>query len=149
MYVVDSHIAICFMHLSLVLFHIISGNSWSGKEMFTRWHFPCSPWWLNQGPDQKQYPSSSSSCDCLEGVNKDVLWHVMLGHDSVSVEPIIWVRQGDESESGKMVLEKVKWTHFDAYLWKTMWNRGINGRVQTFRFSVFTMGRQELCAENT
>ena len=25
----------------------------------------------------------------------------------------------------------------------------INGRVQTFRFSVFTMGRQELCAENT
>ena len=24
----------------------------------------------------------------------------------------------------------------------------INGRVQTFKFSVFTMGRQELCAEN-
>ena len=24
----------------------------------------------------------------------------------------------------------------------------INGRVQTLRFSVFTMGRQELCAEN-
>ena len=24
----------------------------------------------------------------------------------------------------------------------------INGRVQTFRFSVFTMGRQEFCAEN-
>ena len=24
----------------------------------------------------------------------------------------------------------------------------INGRVQTFRFSVFSMGRQELCAEN-
>ena len=24
----------------------------------------------------------------------------------------------------------------------------INGRVQTFRFSVFTMGSQELCAEN-
>ena len=24
----------------------------------------------------------------------------------------------------------------------------INGRVQTFRFSVFTMGHQELCAEN-
>ena len=24
----------------------------------------------------------------------------------------------------------------------------INGRVQTFRFSVFTMGRQELCADN-
>ena len=25
----------------------------------------------------------------------------------------------------------------------------INGRVQTFRFSVFTMGQQELCAKNT
>ena len=24
----------------------------------------------------------------------------------------------------------------------------INGRVQTFRFGVFTMGHQELCAEN-
>ena len=24
----------------------------------------------------------------------------------------------------------------------------INGRIQTFRFSVFTMGHQELCAEN-
>ena len=24
----------------------------------------------------------------------------------------------------------------------------INGSVQTFRFSVFTMGHQELCAEN-
>ena len=24
----------------------------------------------------------------------------------------------------------------------------INGRVQTFRFSVLTMGRQELCGEN-
>ena len=25
----------------------------------------------------------------------------------------------------------------------------INGRVQTFRFSVFTMGRQELCGETS
>ena len=29
-------------------------------------------------------------------------------YDSFSVEPIIWVRRGDESESGEMVLEKVK-----------------------------------------
>ena len=28
----------------------------------------------------------------------------------------------DESESGQMVLEKVKWTYFDAYLWQTMWD---------------------------
>ena len=31
-----------------------------------------------------------------------------------------------------------------------MWNHAkkINGRVQTFNLSVFTMGRQELCADN-
>ena len=28
----------------------------------------------------------------------------------------------DESETGQMVLKKVKWTYFDAYLWQTMWN---------------------------
>ena len=28
----------------------------------------------------------------------------------------------DKSESGQMLLEKVKWTFFDAYLWQTMWN---------------------------
>ena len=28
----------------------------------------------------------------------------------------------DESESGQMLLEKVNWTFFDAYLWQTMWN---------------------------
>ena len=33
-----------------------------------------------------------------------------------------WVRQGDESESSKMVLKQVKWAYFDAYLWQTMWN---------------------------
>ena len=33
-------------------------------------------------------------------------------------EPIIWVREMDESESIQMVLEKVKWTYFDAYLLK-------------------------------
>ena len=27
-----------------------------------------------------------------------------------------------ESESGQMVLKKVKLTYFDAYLWQTMWN---------------------------
>ena len=29
----------------------------------------------------------------------------------------IWVRQGDESESGKLVLKKAKWTYFDAYIY--------------------------------
>ena len=46
-------------------------------------------------------------------------WRV---YDSFSVEPIIWVRRGHESESGQMVLKKVKLTYFDAYLWQTMWN---------------------------
>ena len=47
-------------------------------------------------------------------------------------------------------MKQVKWTFFDAYPRPKMWNpaKKINGRVQTFRFSVFTMGRQELCAEN-
>ena len=40
-----------------------------------------------------------------------------------------------------MMLEKVKWTYFEIM-------QKINGRVQTFRFSVFTMGRQELFAKN-
>ena len=30
--------------------------------------------------------------------------------------------QGGESESGQMVLKKVKWTYFDAYLCQTLWN---------------------------
>ena len=30
--------------------------------------------------------------------------------------------KGGESESGQMVLKKVKWTYFDAYLCQTMWN---------------------------
>jgi hypothetical protein len=33
-----------------------------------------------------------------------------------------WVRQGDESESAKIVLKQVKWTFIYAYLWQTMWN---------------------------
>ena len=45
-----------------------------------------------------------------------------LKYDSFSVEPTIWVRWGHESESGQMVLKKVKVTYFDAYLWQTMWN---------------------------
>ena len=41
----------------------------------------------------------------------------------------------------------------DLYLCISMTNnvescKKINGRVQTFRFGVFTMGRQELCAGN-
>ena len=43
-------------------------------------------------------------------------------YDKVSVQPFIWVREMDKSESGQMLLEKVKWTFFDAYLWQTMWN---------------------------
>ena len=43
-------------------------------------------------------------------------------YDKVSDQPFIWVREMDESESGQMVLEKVKWTFSDAYLWQTMWN---------------------------
>ena len=34
----------------------------------------------------------------------------------------MWVREMIESESGQMVLKKVKLTYFDAYLWQTMWN---------------------------
>ena len=36
------------------------------------------------------------------------------------------------------------WTYFDAYLWQTMWNHAktINGRVQTFRFSVLSCAEQ-------
>ena len=43
-------------------------------------------------------------------------------YDNGSDQPIIWVREMDESESGQMVLKKVKWTYFNAYLWQTMWN---------------------------
>ena len=49
-------------------------------------------------------------------------------------------------ESGQMVLEKVNGPflmHINVKLCKK-----INERVQTFRFSVFTMGRQELFAKN-
>ena len=71
----------------------------------------------------------------------------MCGYDSFSVEPIIWVRWGHESESG------VEKSEIDLFWCISMTNnmkscRKINGRVQTFRFSVFSMGRQELCAEN-
>ena len=47
-------------------------------------------------------------------------------YDKVSDQPIIWVREMDESESGLRVLEKVKGTYFDAYLWQTMWNHATN-----------------------
>ena len=42
----------------------------------------------------------------------------LLQYGSVSVEPIIWAR--GMGESGQMVLEKMKRTYFDAYLWQTM-----------------------------
>ena len=44
------------------------------------------------------------------------------GYDKESAEGSNWVSQGGESESGQMVLKKVKWTYFDAYLCQTMWN---------------------------
>ena len=47
---------------------------------------------------------------------------VKFDYDKVSDQPFIWVREMDESESGQMLLEKVKWTFSDAYLWQTMWN---------------------------
>ena len=43
-------------------------------------------------------------------------------YDKVSDQPILSVREMDENESGQMVMEKVKWTYFDAYLWHTIWN---------------------------
>ena len=46
----------------------------------------------------------------------------LVTYDKVSDQPFIWVREMDESESGQMLLEKVKWTFSDAYLWQTMWN---------------------------
>ena len=45
-----------------------------------------------------------------------------VAYDKVSDQPFIWVWEIDESESDQMVLEKVKWTFFDAYLWQTMRN---------------------------
>ena len=32
------------------------------------------------------------------------------------------VREGAKFKSGQMVVKKVKWTYFDAYLWQPMWN---------------------------
>ena len=42
--------------------------------------------------------------------------------DNVSDQPIISVQKTDENKGGQVVLKKVKWTYFDAYLWQTMWN---------------------------
>ena len=42
--------------------------------------------------------------------------------DKVSDQPIILVREMDESESRQMVLEKVKWTFFMHIYEKSMWN---------------------------
>ena len=38
-------------------------------------------------------------------------------YDKKSDEGSNWVRQGDESESAKIVLKQVKWTFIYAYLW--------------------------------
>ena len=67
-------------------------------------------------------------------------------YDSFSVEPIIWVRRGHESESGQMVLKKVKLTYVDAYLWQTMWNHAKKSMEESKHSdSVFL---QWDCAEN-
>ncbi len=47
---------------------------------------------------------------------------MIMFYDKESAEGSNWVSQGGESESGQMVLKKVKWTYFDAYLCQTMWN---------------------------
>ena len=58
--------------------------------------------------------------------------------------------KGGESESGQMVLKKVKWTYFDAYLCQTMWNiaKKINEKAQTAKFTVFARGSQLRGAKN-
>ena len=62
----------------------------------------------------------------------------LLSYDKKSDEGSIWVPQGHESESAKIVLKQVKWTYFDAYLWQTMWNhaknqwKGPNFQIQCF-----------------
>ena len=56
-------------------------------------------------------------------------------YDMKSDEGSDWVRQGDESESGEIVLKQVKLTFFDAYLWQAMWNHAcmheFSGRIRT------------------
>ena len=53
----------------------------------------------------------------------------------------------DESESGQMVLEKMKWIFLmHIYDKKCEIIQKINGRAKTLRFSVFTRGRVELLA---
>ena len=70
-------------------------------------------------------------------------------YDKKSDEGSNWVRQGDESESREIVLKQVKWTFFDAHLWQTMWNHAKNRwKGPNFQIQCFTMGCQELCAEN-
>ena len=64
---------------------------------------------------------SDASVLSLSSKAADKLWSHKLGttrevYDSFSVEPIILVRRGHESESGQIVLKKVKLTYFDAYL---------------------------------
>ena len=65
------------------------------------------------------------------------------------------MRVAIESGKGmKVKVVKLCWNKWNGpFLCISMTNnvescKKINGRVQTFRFSVFTMGRQELCAEN-
>ena len=45
----------------------------------------------------------------------------MIAYGKESADGSNWVRQGDESESGQLVLKKVKWTYFDAYTMSENW----------------------------
>ena len=44
-------------------------------------------------------------------------WHPDIPYDKKSAEGSKRVRQGDESDCGKIVLKQVKWTYFDAYIY--------------------------------
>ena len=66
---------------------------------------------------------------------------LILQYDKESAEGSNWVSQGGESESGQMVLKKVKWTYFDAYLCQTMWNHAKKSMKQVKQLnSLFLQG---------
>ena len=54
----------------------------------------------------------------------------------------------EKSESGQMALEK--WTNFESIFMTNNVKscKKINEKGKTFRFSVFSMGRQEIFAKN-
>ena len=54
---------------------------------------------------------------------KTHFWNLGRPYDAVSVWVQDLVPKSDESESGQMVPEKVKWAWYDVYLSQTMWNQ--------------------------